>query len=240
MDWWNTFFTKPPDETVNLVFLDGHAEGLMDPIWSKVFGKIYFAKQLPEGGVCFDKAIFVPAGYASQLWPRERVFQGKPCAAMSRVFINSIVNAYNKDHLEIDLGRVTILDRVPTILHPRSDPKNEPRLVENLIDVKTAIQKSVKNATTVEIIRLEEMEFEDQITILRKTHVLIGHEGAGMSHLMFLPGGAHVIELQESTQLLELAKWKPSMTYNAVSLFEKQITAETIENSLIPTLKNLM
>ena len=66
-DWWNIFDSVPQDfwasnSKVNLVWLDGHAQGNLDSTWSAAFGESTPVKQLPEGQ-CYDRAVIVSAGY---------------------------------------------------------------------------------------------------------------------------------------------------------------------------------
>jgi hypothetical protein len=235
-DWWNAFFVLEDDKTkIQVVFLDAHAEGALDAVWERVFGPVSFVKQLSEGGVCFDNAIFVPSGYASVLRPRERKnFMSAPCPVMAKVFVNFFLRKFKLEQVKMDEGRVTIIDRVPHISHPRSDPSKESKEIDNLEYVKERIMKDT-NATVVELINLEQMPFVEQLTLMRKTHILIGHHSAGLSHLLFLPDGAHVLELRYSGLGSDIVKWKPEVTHRTLDgIYGKMVSESVIDSSIIP------
>ena len=234
-DWWNAFFVLPEgNREVNVIFLDAHANGLWDPVWNQAFGQVSHVMWLPKGGVCFRDAIFVPSGYSSVLSPRDRSFtMSSPCPVMTTAFLNHFVKKYKLGKEEMEQGRVTIIDRVPSVNHPRSNITNEVKLIENLEHVKDRIMQET-NATSVEVVRLEQLPFVEQLRTMRKTHVLIGHCGAGLSHLIFLPDGAHVLELQYSSHMSELAKWKPNITRRTVDgIYKKEVPEEVITRSIL-------
>lgn len=234
-DWWNAFFVLPGDnQEVNVIFLDAHAKGFLDPAWNQAFGKVSHVMWLPKGGVCFRNAIFVPSGYSSVLSHHDRSFtMSSPCPAMTTAFVNHFVTKYKLGKEEMEKGRVTIIDRVPSVIHPRSDIAIETTLLENLEHVRDRIMQET-NATSVEVIRLEQLPFEEQLRIIRKTHILIGHNGAGLSHLLFLPDGAHVLELQYSNHMADLAKWKPNITRRTIEgIYKKEVPEEVISHSIL-------
>ncbi|KAL7576234.1 hypothetical protein ACA910_013714 [Epithemia clementina (nom. ined.)] len=141
------------NKRVSILFLDGHARGAFDDVWSTVFGKTYFIKssfataptiqdehdtttidQSTDTGassssspvVCLRDATLVPSGYASVLWPRHRTFpyQMPVCPSMMNAFVDHVLQAYQLQHVSMIPGKITIIDRRPYRAHPRSSWHN--------------------------------------------------------------------------------------------------------------------
>ncbi|KAG7353381.1 DUF563 domain containing protein [Nitzschia inconspicua] len=195
-DWWSAYFVMPNDFTERphrVVFLDGHAQGGLDDVWRVLFGEYHFVKYLPEGkGLCFEKAVFIPAGYKSPLYPdfdRNRC----PNRAMATAFSDFVLTRYNLNWVEPIKGNVVIVDRQPYVSHPRSDTSKFQRKSSNFKELQSRLEKI--NGVTTQLVRLETHSFAEQLKLIRQAHVLIGHHGAALSHLMFMDRiKSHVIE----------------------------------------------
>lgn len=228
-DWFNAFLSLPdtPGGNVTVVFLDGHAQGKLDEVWSHLWGKVMYVKQLAPGGVCFDHVTFIPAGYASVLWSRGRAFPGlKPCPSMMEAFVKFVVEGYRLQSIPKQLGRVTIIDRMPYLAHPRSKPHDAQRMILNFNELASSL-RMVEGVTEVQVVRFEGMTFEEQLRTIRETHILIGNHGAGISHLLFLQDDSFVLEFAQaaSDMFVEFARWKPNV---------KHILLNTLHTSVIP------
>ena len=235
-DLWNAFMVTPKDspKNVHVVFLDAHAEGFLDSVWTRLFGNVDRIKRLPVGGVCYKTAIFIPPGYSSTLSPQKRLFQSKPCPSMTNAFVDFVVQAYGLENEVVDQGRVTILDRVPFVSHPRSDPSKEERAITNL-DVLEKKVKKMTNATDVQIVDLQQQPFFDQLRLMRRSHVLIGDSESGLSHLIFMQGGTHVFEFGSTHVAPRIAEWKTGLTYRTFGAVEGTLLDEfTLDEGLMP------
>jgi hypothetical protein len=234
-DLWNAFHSLPQEykfgDKLQVIFLDAHAQGYLDDMWTKVFGPVTHVKRLPEG-VCFAQAIFVPSGYSSVLWPNGRTYASEPCPAMARAFRQQVLQAYRVQDVAMQESRVAILDRVPYMAHPRSDPSKEDRLITNLNHLQERIQKET-DASTVELVNLEQLPLEQQLRTILQSHILMGHEEAGLAHMLFLQDGAHVLELDSATHLAELAKWNPNITHRTMDVVGKELSDDMISNVII-------
>jgi glycoprotein 2-beta-D-xylosyltransferase len=248
-DWWNAFFVLPRrtnnsnniiiDESTlsgiehvvkpdRVVFLDGHAKGLLDPVWETLFGEYHYIKQMgvvgDGGGICFEKAIFVPPGYKSPLY---NDFRRKQCPhkGMAKAFSDYVLNCYDllssppnsssssSSSSMVIKGNVVVIDRQPFVSHPRSDPKNLSRrfVASELHTLQTKLM-DIPGVHSVRLVRLETLSFEEQLKLLRETHFLIGIHGAALSHIVFMDETqSHAIEFQPDTQLdffEYLSQWK--------------------------------
>jgi glycoprotein 2-beta-D-xylosyltransferase len=231
-DWFNAFLSLPdtPAGNVTVVFLDGHAEGKLDEVWSHLWGNVMYVKQLPPGGVCFDHVTFIPAGYASVLWSRGRAFPGlKPCPSMMEAFVKFVVEGYSLQRIPKQPGRVTIIDRMPYLAHPRSKPHSAQRMILNFDELARSL-RTVEGVTEVQVVRFEGMTFEEQLRTIRETHILIGNHGAGISHLLFLQDDSFVLEFAQSASdmFVEFAKNGNQMfvTFCFSTLYNNVITTK--------------
>lgn len=210
-DWWNAYFVMPDtyfDTPHRVIFLDGHAQGNLDPTWEVLFGDTHFIKHLPPGGLCLEHATLIPAGYLSPLFPdfnRERC----PDREMARAFANFVVKErFHLDTVGLIRGRVVLVDRQPYVAHPRSNPNVALRMIGNMKQLQESIQAIA--GVDLHVVRLETMTFAEQIKTIRQAHILIGYHGAALSHLMFMdPTLSHVIELtNDYTDFFEyMASW---------------------------------
>ena len=131
-------------------------------------------------------------------------------------------------------GLVTIVDHVPHVVHPRSDIRKEERTIPNLERVKECILRET-NATAVALVRLDDIPFVEQLRILRRSHILMGHAVAGISHLIFLQDGAHALEFHRSGHIGDIAMWKPNITHRTVDIFTgNEISEMTLNYSVVP------
>lgn len=247
-DWWNAYFSlstnyrNTNDDIINIiktqqirfVFLDGHAQGNLDEPWNKLFGgHTYYVQDLPKTKVCFETAILVPAGYQSELFPQ--VFKKCPNQQLMEEFANFFLKSYGLQTVTKIPGKILIIDRQPYIAHPRSKLTIH-RGLTNLETLKQRLAK-VSGVSSVEVIRLETMPFEEQLRRIRETHILIGNHGAGLTHSLFMEAGkdTHVLEYQENFVdfFVHLCEWKNIQhtlidiaDYGAIPSDTKQVLAD--------------
>lgn len=213
-DWWNTWtvYRHLPERDVAhfaVVFLDAHPEGGLDPVWTTLFGKAVHLRRLDDDNLrprqqerlCFQRALLVPAGYTSHLWPIEPPFGGwgdDRTYEMMNHFVDFVLERFRLTHVRKVPGRVVIIDRKPYVAHPRSLPFDD-RSLNNLPDVARKLAAKVPNVTSVRVVQLHNMTFRDQLEAIREAEVLVGSHGAGLSHLIFMDNDSHVIEFEMSS-----------------------------------------
>lgn len=237
-DWFNAFLAHGELKNATVVLLDAHPQGKLDPVWSTLWGDVLYAKQLPPGGVCFDHVTLIPPGYSSPLWARGRKFEGiERCPSMMDSFAQFFVDGHGLQDIQRRQGKVTIIDRVPYIAHPRSKPKVALRMVQNFEELATVIRQEVKGVTEVEVVRFEQMTFHEQLKTIRETHILIGNHGAGMAHMLLMQDGTSVMEFQQmaSSMFVEFSHWKPKVQHILLpSISGNQISSELMKDSVVP------
>jgi hypothetical protein len=245
-DWWNTFLALPTPESAkstHFVFLDAHPQGSLDAVWGFMFANVTYVQHLPKGGVCFEKAVLVPPGYMAHLWPRHRHFgMAKRCPSMTDAFVQFMVASHGLEHVDMVPGLVVLIDRIPYIGHPRSNPAKAERILQNMAEVRDMVAAQT-NATEVRLVQFETMTFRQQLELIRSTHVMIGNHGAGIAHLIFLQDGAHVLEFQKavSQMMTDISAWKPAITHTLLpSVDSRTVSTDFVTNNLVPAVKNAL
>jgi hypothetical protein len=247
-DWFNAFMalSKPSYRNVTIVFLDGHPEGKLDEVWKHLWGNV---QQLPLGGVCYDHVTFIPPGYSSVLWPRGRNFARlpPPCPSMMEAFVDFFVKGYGLQDISKQVGRITVIDRIPYLAHPRSKPEQAQRLIQNFEELAQALRDKVKlengDNVVVKVVRFEEMTFKEQLKSIRESHILIGNHGAGISHLLFMHDDTFVLEFSSgaSQMFSDFARWKPNVQHTLLnSLSSTRISPQGIHGEVIPKVLSLL
>ena len=197
-----------------VVFLDGHAKGLLDSAWQTLFGDYHFIQHIGEstggGGICFERAIFVPPGYKS---PILKDYEREACVdkELAKAFSDFVLNDYGLLSSQVVKGNVVVIDRQPFVSHPRSDPSKAARRFHDSQIDELQKQLGAIPGVNVRLIRLETLSFREQLELIRKTHVLIGMHGAGLSHLAFMDETqSHSIEFisNANEHFVYLSEWK--------------------------------
>lgn len=200
-----------------VVFLDGHAKGLLDSVWETLFGEYHYIRHIGEnaggGGTCFERAMFIPSGYKS---PLQKNYQREACfhKGMAKAFSDFVLQQYGllpSQKSKVVKGRIVVIDRQPFISHPRSDRKNAARQFHNSEIRELQNQLGRIPGVTVRLVRLEKLSFREQLELVRDTHVLIGIHGAGLSHLLFMDETqSHSIEFESNflEHFAYLSEWK--------------------------------
>jgi hypothetical protein len=200
---------------VDIVWLDGHAEGNLDNVWGNVFGSARHVKHLEEGE-CFDKAVVVSAGYSSPLWFNNRSWRPEPCYETADAFAAHMVKSHGLEGTTRVKNRVVIIDRKPYIAHPRSK-KGMPRVIKNLQELEQGLQQRGGDVRVVDFARLT---FAEQLKEVREADLLVGIHGAGLSHVMFMSDGATLVELATNNlgMFSGFAKWRPRVKYEEIRI----------------------
>jgi glycoprotein 2-beta-D-xylosyltransferase len=179
-----------------IVFLDGHAQGLLDPVWKTLFTpNITYISTMPTG-TCFRQAVFVHAGYTSPIydWPDD-------CGLQSSVkaFGAFVLGQHGLLGLTRRARQTAFVFRDPYVAHPRNPGGGAGRMVGNVRDIEAALRDVAAGAAVM--MHAVNMTFTEQLRVIRTTHVLTGMHGAGLTHALFLPPGAALLELQPTSHL---------------------------------------
>lgn len=242
-DWWNAYFVMPPNDRTNVrvVFLDAHAQGNLDPVWKQIFGKVTYVQHLPDGGVCFEKAVFVPPGYLSPLFPDMATSRLHcPLCRLAEEFSDHVLQSFGLQNVQRIPGKIVVIDRKPYVSHPRSKPASMGRVLLNLEELKRRLLK-VKHVTSVELVQLETMTFREQLATIREAHILIGNHGAGLSHVLFMDQRSHLLEFSEDYKefFIYLSEWK-GVQHTPIPLVESSRLSQSELAGTISTVESIL
>jgi len=258
MDWWNTFFVLPrsvygknnkndgdmlqnsegvakPDR---VVFLDGHAQGMLDSTWKDLFGKFHYIQHMGEGlengRICFERAIFVPSGYKSEINYDSHLTQC-PHKGMTKEFSDFVFEQYNLlQHPKVIPGNIVLVDRQHYVSHPRSDAnKTLRRWHDSQLDT---LQKRLNRipGVTVNLVRLETLSFKEQLKLMRKAHILIGMHGAALSHIVFMAESqSHLIEFQpQKLRFYHYMSLWTGISYDMIKIWNHRLDDNAIDDTV--------
>ena len=259
-DWWNTWTVyrhfQPHDiANVAVVFLDAHPHGTLDAVWTTLFGTSIHLRRLGQDNVhtqqqqrqnsqlCFERAMLVPPGYISLLWPEEPpmggMYDSRPNEMMND-FVDFVLHQLNLTHVRKIPGHVVLIDRKPYIAHARSQSVDD-RIIHNLPEVADALLQNIPNVTSVRIVQLHDMTFLEQVEAVREAEVLVGVHGAGLTHLVFMDRASHVVEFQMSLNFfVHLAQCKHGqVTLHQIPFLGATVSEFLLHQHFLPTFSKI-
>ncbi len=179
------YLTAEDDVSVEVVFEDDREEPL-DDWWTVVTGnKPLRLSQLDSG--CYGNVIIPLAGSSSPFWNLLRQNANDQICA-NTVLINTFVRRLFR-HLRIESRRHTVRHPVITIIDRQKTRKifKIREYVENL--------RHKYPGLTINLVDFASISLHEQVVLVQNTDILIGHHGAGMTHILFLPEQSSVVEI---------------------------------------------
>lgn len=180
-----------------MLFLDAHPQGVLDETWKTLFNGFQRVAHLSTR-VRYSRLVLAPWGYTSPI--SDFTAASLPLAEPFREFVLATHGlGLRKRLLRCDQLVVTMVLRRPYVSHPRNPTGariqrrifNEQQLVERL----TADFVRTGRVSQLHVLQLETIPVSEQLRLVADTDVLIGMHGAGLTHTLFLPSHAAVIEL---------------------------------------------
>ena len=200
-DLINVFITMEvleidPALTTVVVF-DGHPQTVFDEVYEKLVGgglKRLGRLTGETGRACFKRAAFVPVGYDAPIasgWGKPN-----PCfdSSVLRAFAYRVLEIYDVlDTPQPVRPSILFVFRADYVAHPRDQDGRRRNKISNE-DELLALARAATDVN-VSAVNLERLSFKEQLRVIRSTNILIGMHGAGLSHAVFLPEEAVVVEL---------------------------------------------
>ena len=248
-DWWNTwtvyrYLSGTDHANLSMIFLDAHPQGNLDSVWETLFGNFAHLRRLgdeknPTGhNLCFERAMLVPPGSISHLWPQPPPMGGRgdsQALEMMPNFVDFVLEKLKLTHVHKIPGHVVLIDRKPYLAHARSQPMDD-RSLSNLPEVAEALLQKITNVTSVRLLQLHNMSFREQVQAVREAEVLVGVHGAGLTHLVFMDHDTHVVEFKMDLDFfVHLAECKLGLTMHLIPLAIGNVSERMLSQRLLPT-----
>jgi len=184
-----------PDEPFNLLWLDGHCQGGLDPLWTNILqpASILRLHEYPRDQTRFQQLVLVPSGYDSPLYNTGRI-RASNDGDLLVDFVETVLAAYPADDRPNHDPVLTFVDRRDYKPHPHSDGRVD-RKVANL-ERTIELLKRQYPMHQVQAHCLEKLSFGQQIRIVRKSDVLCGVHGAGLTHVLFMRPNCELVEFR--------------------------------------------
>ena len=194
-DYYNAFlmtikFNLNPEET-DILFIDGHPVGALDSTWETLFGNVTRAGRLSET-VLYPNMVWNILGYYSPL--NEHKAPSIPIVEQFRQFFLSRHDIYREKVLSCDKLTVLFLWRRDYLAHPRNPSGKVSRKVKNEDELMSAVTDLLPGHD-VRGLQIDKYSMKMQLQLISETDILIGMHGAGLSHTLFLPPHAGLVEL---------------------------------------------
>ncbi|XP_046382192.2 beta-1,2-xylosyltransferase RCN11-like [Haliotis rufescens] len=213
-DFYNAFlmmlvFDQHPDN-MTVLWVDAHPQGGLDETWNVLFGETKRAGLL-EAPTQFDDMVWGIMGYNSPLNFHYTPFV--PYLGLFREFFLSRHKVKTSKQLNCHKLNVMFIWRRDYVAHPRN-PKgllkrkitNEDEIIANL--------NTILPGHKVTGVQLDMLPMKQQLELISNTDILLGMHGAGMSHTLFLPKHAGVLEFypiywsQANQHFRAMASWR--------------------------------
>eukprot|EP00048_Salpingoeca_helianthica_P008606 m.124490 g.124490 ORF g.124490 m.124490 type:complete len:1003 (-) comp14651_c0_seq2:75-3083(-) len=182
----------------DILFLDGHAQGALDEIWTQVFGRVrYVSAHRSKARTCFGRIIFVHPGEKSVLHSDAAECGHGAAAPLASAFARTVLDAFNVTD-EPMTNTALLVGRRPYVAHPRAPlvPGPVSRSIFNEDEILQAVHAARPDITTeLALMTPGSMDFAAQLRAVRRARVLVAFHGAALAHLLFVHPDAAVLEL---------------------------------------------
>ncbi|EPS41023.1 hypothetical protein H072_5092 [Dactylellina haptotyla CBS 200.50] len=187
------WMSKEDVASMRIVFDDDIPPQDLDDWWKILNGKAPVKVKDLEKGACYGNVLLPLPGSSSPFWAAlvETVYH-EPCQSSilidvfrRRVFQHLGIKPRPLNILPEENLKITFVNRTRTRKLWNADALME--------KVRTRYPKSRVNVTDFETLPLR-----DQVVLAAESDVFIGHYGAGLVHLLFLPPGAATVEITSS------------------------------------------
>lgn len=203
-----SFLGKDPSES-RVLLMDSHPEGSLDGIWSTLFGAVTRVGHL-KSCVTFEELLWATLSYNNLMNKHDL-----PSLPLVTEFKNFYLERHKVDsHHRLNCSRVNVLViwRHDYVAHPRNPTGVVSRKIHNEDEVLKTLLQFPDLIVKAEQIDLYSMK--KQLELVSQTDILMGMHGAGLSHTLFLPPHAGLIEFYPSEgdvsniHFRAMAKWR--------------------------------
>ncbi|KAL4222333.1 hypothetical protein ACF0H5_018371 [Mactra antiquata] len=193
-DWYNVFLVSTllniPSDTIDILLYD-NSTGYLDNTWDKLFGRVIRINNVTgTQSITAEILVWNILGYESPL-----NYHSTPEVPYIENFRKFFITKYgisDKDKLNCNSVSISFLLRRDYVNHARI--KSVSRKIANEKELYNVLKKHYPSAI-INVYSFENYSIHYQLNAITKTDILISMHGAGLSHILFLPSHAGVIEL---------------------------------------------
>ena len=217
-DWYNAFLMKELFHHIQpepaILFVDTHPKGCLDSTWSVLFHSVKRLTSLPPRSL-FINMVWNIMGYNSPL----SMFDASqlPLVEEFRDYFFNRFRLPDNHKLSCDHVNITLIWRHDYVTHPRNPSGKISRKIQNEAELLQGIQQKYPSHTVTGV-QIDLLTMSDQLSHIGSTDILIGMHGAGLTHALFLPKHAAIIELFPFTMahrhFISIAMWRKLIYYS--------------------------
>jgi len=213
-DWYNAFlmmqfFGRTPAQT-NILIVDAHPYGSLDPVWPQLFNSTFRLSALPSK-TRFRRLVWSIVGYNSPM----KIYIS-PYPPLLEEFRRFFLSSFDVDaDRRVDCGRLSVLFiwRRDYVAHPRNPTGFVVRKIRNEARLIHSIRQKMPELG-VRGVQIDALPMRDQLRLVVDADILVGVHGAGLTHAIFLSRGAGLLELapnimySSSEHFEAIASWR--------------------------------
>jgi Glycosyltransferase 61 len=197
-DWYNAFlvmqFFNHTAHNTNILIIDAHPFGALDHAWSYLFNSTMRLSALPRK-VHFKRLVWGILGYNSLMTtyisPNPPLFED-----FRRHFLSSF-RIDESRQINCKRPSIVFIWRHDYVAHPRNPSGIVSRKISNEGQIISYVQQHIEGSV-VQGFQFDHYNMTQQLQFVVNADILVGMHGAGMTHVLFLPKWAAVIELVPS------------------------------------------
>lgn len=219
---------------ITILWIDGHPSGTLDSTWETLFGHVLRAGYIAQPSK-FNQMIWGIMGYDSLLSQFER--ENVPYLEEFRDFFLTRHAVSTKTELNCTNLKMMFLWRRDYVAHPRNPSGSVSRKIANEDELLEKTKKRFPH-DNVTGLQIDKLNMQDQLKVIANVDILIGMHGAGLTHTLFLPQHAGLIELyptywsNANTHFKSMARWRNLhyLTWNNIDRSKELQNQFTIVN----------
>lgn len=254
-DWYNVFILakllNEPIDDVEIILFDQNVPGHLDETWVTLFQNVIFRNKLPETIFCSQLAWGI-LGYESPI--NFHAAHTLPFIQDFHKFFIRKNGIHETKLLDCVQPVITFIWRRDYVAHPNNPTGLISRKVKNEEELISHMQAAFPRAS-VKGVQLDQLSFKRQLETIVNTDILISMHGAGLSHILFLPPHAGVVEMFPlywkkyfgASHFRAMAKWR-HLKYSAwqnlnpsneVDKFYTYVPPSSLESHISPIYKQI-
>ena len=182
-DWYNTFlllcFFNETSESTEILFIDSHPSGALDPVWRRLFRRTLRLSDLSsERPTSFDRLVWGWLGYNSLM----TIYQNSPTPPLVEEFRRFFLSAYGLPIAATVPGRpdcagmrlsVLFIWRRDYVAHPRNPKGSVTRKIVNEDQLLRQVTSQLPQARVTGV-QIDLYTMDQQMRIVADTDILIG------------------------------------------------------------------